>query len=276
MQKNKVAIIILNYEAYHETEKCVKSIFDKGLDVEGIVIVDNASSNESFSYLKRKYKSNKSVNIVKSNKNVGFAKGNNIGIYVAKKNWKVDFILLLNSDTAILEEDYLEKLINGYQTGIGVIQSSVLRLNGRYWQKGYGIYDICGLLLERLRMYCAYYDIYFPHIIKCEAKSKLGPWVSGCDILLTPDFFRIFSGLYPLTFLYGEECILAIMIKRAGLEWKIIEEAHILHAESRSTPSDFREGTRKKMKMVLKEGGHRLFVRIIPLKWICFIINRRM
>ena len=80
MQKNKVAIIILNYEAYHETEKCVKSIFDKGLDVEGIVIVDNASSNESFSYLKRKYKSNKSVKIVKSNKNVGFAKGNNIGI----------------------------------------------------------------------------------------------------------------------------------------------------------------------------------------------------
>ena len=51
-----VAIVILNYNSYYETEKCVDSILNNKLDVTGIIIVDNASDNESFPYLKRQYK----------------------------------------------------------------------------------------------------------------------------------------------------------------------------------------------------------------------------
>lgn len=271
---NKVAIVILNYQSYNETENCVESILDKKLDIEGIVIVDNASENESYTYLKQKYGCNKKIKIVRSNKNVGFAKGNNIGIRIAKAIWNAEFILLLNSDTVILEEDYIKKLLSRYRSGIGVMQTSVLRLNGRYTQKNYGTYAPKRILLDGVKTFCRYYNLYFPERIGCRSENILGPWVSGCDIFLTPDYFEIYQGLYPLTFLYGEEYILAIMLKKAGLEWKVVEEAHILHAESRSTPMNFREGTHKKKKMMLGTIKHKLFVSVIPLKVICYITNR--
>lgn len=268
-----IAIIILNYTAYHETEKCIDSIINNQLDVSGIVVVDNASENESVSYLRRKYQNNNKIKIIRSNHNLGFAKGNNLGIKVAKTLWKVEFVLLLNSDTVILEQDYIVKLLNAYECGIGVMQTSVLRLNGRYTQKNYGEYTLSGILFEIVKEAFSYYNIYFPRKIKKPAEDTLGPWVSGCDILLTPDYFKVFRGLYPLTFLYGEEYILAMMLRKAKLKWKVVEDAHILHAESKSTPEDYKEGTRKKKKMMLNTKKHKIFVRVMPLNVLCLITN---
>ena len=269
-----VAIVILNYEAYRETEKCVDSILDKKLDVSGIVIVDNASENDSLTYLTKKYRHNNRIKLVKCSRNLGFAKGNNIGIKVAKNTWGVDFVLLLNSDTVILEEDYIIKMLDGYRKGIGVIQTSALRMNGRYTQKNYGAYKLIAIVSELIINFCSYFNIYCPSGAGIISEKTLGPWVSGCDILLTPDFFETFRGLYPLTFLYGEEYILAIMLKKAGMQWEIIEDAHILHAESRSTPLDIKEGTWKKKGKMLIAGKNKVIVRIMPLWGLRWIINR--
>lgn len=270
---NRIAIVILNYEAYRETEKCVESILKKKLEIAGIVIVDNASRNDSFLYLTRKFQDNNKIRLVKSDENLGFARGNNLGIKMAREEWKADFILLLNSDTVILEEDYLTKMLEEYESGIGVMQTSALRLNGRYTQKNHGTYDFMGLFLEVMQGFCTYYNIYFPHGISRSDKNKLDPWVSGCDILLTPDYFKIFERLYPLTFLYGEEYILAMMLKKAGLRWKVVEDAHVLHAESKSTPPDFKEGTIKKKKMMLTADRNKMIVRIMPLAVLRWIVN---
>lgn len=272
-KKNSISIVILNYESYRETEKSVESILKRNLDVDGIVIVDNASVNNSFPYLKNKYQNNSRIKVVRSKRNLGFAKGNNLGIKVARKTWKTDFVLLLNSDTLMLEDDYLIKVLNEYESGIGVMQSSALRLNGRYTQKNYGEYSLQELFYDELKRFCAYYHIYLVNKKKSEG-DRLGPWVSGCDIMLTPDFFKIFNGLYPLTFLYGEEHILATMLKKAGLRWEIVEDAHILHAESKSTPADFKEGTLKKQKMMLIAGRNKIIARILPLDILRRIINR--
>lgn len=270
---NQVAIVILNYENYQETEKCIESIINKRLDVVGIVVVDNASQNESLTYLKNKYQNNRKIKIIRSKKNLGFAGGNNLGIRAAKSFWNTEFVLLLNSDTVILEEDYLIKLLNEYKLGVGVMMTSVLRLNGRYTPKNYGTYDMLGVCLDTAREVFSYYNVYFPSMIKRGVRDRVGPWVSGCDILLTPDYFKTFRGLYPLTFLYREEYILAMMLRKAKLECKVVEDAHILHAESKSTPLGYKEGTRKKQKMVLKNRKHILFVRIMPLKILQLITN---
>ncbi len=270
---SSIAIVILNYKAYHETEKCIDSIINNRMDVAGIVVVDNASGNESVSCLRRKYQGNNKIKIVKSNKNLGFAKGNNLGIKVAKTLWKAEFVLLLNSDTVMLEKDYVAKLLSAYEYGTGVMQTNALRLNGRYTQRNYGEYTLSGMLFETVKEMFSYYNIYFPRKLKKPAEDTLGPWISGCDILLTPDYFKIFRGLYPLTFLYGEEYILAMMLRKAKLEWKVVEDAHILHAESKSTPADFKEGTRKKKKMMLNTKKHKIFVRVMPLNILRLIIN---
>ena len=48
----KLGIVILNYLNYKDTIECVNSILNMGYPVEGIVIVDNHSENDSFKILK--------------------------------------------------------------------------------------------------------------------------------------------------------------------------------------------------------------------------------
>ena len=270
---DQIAIVILNHVAYRETEQCVDSIIEKKLDIAGIVVVDNASDNESFMYLKRKYQDNDKIKIVRTRENLGFAKGNNIGIRVARAAWKTKFILLLNSDTQILEGDYLVKILNEYENGIGLMMTNVLRLNGRLTQKSSEPYDLLGVCLKIVKEKFDYFNIYFPKMIKRAVKDTVGPWISGCDILLTPDYFKVFHGLYPLTFLYGEEYILSIMLKKAKLESRIVENAYILHAESKSTPINLIEGTKTKRRELLKSRKHILFVRLMPLSILRWIVN---
>ena len=121
----KYSIVILNYLNYYDTIECMDSIFKMGYKYEGIVIVDNNSSNESFKVLNSKYKFNKNVIVVKTRKNYGFAKGNNIGISLARRKFHTDFVMVINNDVLFKEKDYFSKLLNHYTYGIGMIGSEI-------------------------------------------------------------------------------------------------------------------------------------------------------
>lgn len=270
--KRNLAIVILNYEAYGETEKCVNSILSKNMKYEGIVIVDNASKNESVAYLRKKYGLNDRIKIVRSMRNVGFSKGNNLGIKVAKRIWNAEFVLLLNSDTIMLQEDYIERMMRQYQDGTAVIQSNALRTNKRYTSRTYPSFSTKQLWMEFVEGVLNAYDIYsFPYT---RHKGDSDPFISGCDFLLTPDFFRIFRGLYPLTFLFQEEPILMIMLKKAGLHSRIAEDAVLLHKESMSTPDSLKMGSNKRKKELCRGYLHMVLVRVMPMRLLKKIVNR--
>jgi len=93
-----VSIIIINYNTFQFTSKCIRSIYQhtKGLQFE-IILVDNASRECDPLLFKQEFPG---IVLIKNVENVGFAKGNNIGIGEAKG----DVILLLNSDTELLNE----------------------------------------------------------------------------------------------------------------------------------------------------------------------------
>lgn len=90
-----VSIIIVNYNTFDLTCKCVDSIRQKtdGCTYE-IIVVDNNSSEPQTSEFPRLYPD---VRFIRNETNAGFAKANNIGIAVAKGQ----YILLLNSDTQL-------------------------------------------------------------------------------------------------------------------------------------------------------------------------------
>ena len=76
----KVGVVVLNFINYEETIQCVESIIiQKNVDLD-IVVVDNGSPNESYKNLVLKYSENELVNILKNNSNLGYARGNNVGI----------------------------------------------------------------------------------------------------------------------------------------------------------------------------------------------------
>lgn len=110
----KVVFVILHYLTIEDTLECVKSIYQNiKYDNYEIIIVDNASTNGSGDILKRKFRDNDKIHLLINKENLGFAKGNNIGYIYARNKLKADFIILINNDTYILDENFI-KSINDY------------------------------------------------------------------------------------------------------------------------------------------------------------------
>lgn len=71
---------------------------------------ENITSNE-----KQKYFNNNEIVLINCDKNYGFSAGNNIGAKYAANN-SFDYVLLLNNDTVIIDKDFLQKLIEPFES----------------------------------------------------------------------------------------------------------------------------------------------------------------
>lgn len=271
-----VGIVILNYNVYNETVKCVASIRDTIKELYQIVIVDNGSGNRSYEYLKEYYQGQPAVDVIKSNRNIGFARGNNIGIRYLRDKYHVAFILLLNSDTVMVDRDYIGKLIEKHRAGIGVIEGNVRNRKGDFTQPGLKKVSMGACLFQWARAVCSCYDIYFPvRGYKGQGKGKEYLCQVGCAIMLTPDYFKVYKGLYSYTFLYGEELILLILLDRAGLEVAFAEDTWLIHNEGRSTAYSMLQGSRKKEKKVVKGYWQTFLASCMPFKMLMKATERR-
>ncbi|MCH9724540.1 MAG: glycosyltransferase [Planctomycetes bacterium] len=93
-----VSIIVLTYNNLEFTRKCLKSLMEfTNYPNWELVIVDNASSDDSPEFLQTFAKQYDNVKVILNKENVGFSAGNNIGI----ENSTGEFLVLLNNDTVV-------------------------------------------------------------------------------------------------------------------------------------------------------------------------------
>jgi len=97
-----ISVVIVNYNGAQFLERCLASLGAQTIDHFEIILVDNASMDDSCALVEKNFSS---VRIIRSETNVGFAAGNNLGIGAARG----DLIATLNTDTEV-EKDYLENL----------------------------------------------------------------------------------------------------------------------------------------------------------------------
>lgn len=231
----KVAIVILNYLNYRDTIECVESIEKMQYSLCGIIIVDNASANESYSKLKKTYQNMKDIHIIRTRKNLGFAKGNNLGIQYARKSLGADCVLVVNNDTVFIQKDYINKLLNAYKKGVAVIGSRIILKNGMQFQVR-GNFS----LMDAFRIYINDFTALKGSCFDIPLKgSKQENMLHGCALMFTPDFFKHYSGFYPKTFLYYEESILHLMCKYKNLTQVYVDDAELFHKEDQSSELSF-------------------------------------
>ncbi|MDD9266602.1 glycosyltransferase family 2 protein [Paenibacillus sp. GCM10023248] len=96
---NSASIHIVTYNSSEHIDDCLEAVLKQSYPIEQIVIIDNASKDETLEKL-RKW-SNK-INLVKNSKNNGFAGGHNQAIRMTE----TDYCLILNPDV-VLEKDYV-------------------------------------------------------------------------------------------------------------------------------------------------------------------------
>ena len=103
-EKPVVFIVLLNYNGAEDTIDCLKSLQNVGYSTMKIIVVDNASTDDSVERLSNAQKDYEFI-FLTSEENNGFSAGNNIGIRYALAN-DADYVLLLNNDT-VVKPDFL-------------------------------------------------------------------------------------------------------------------------------------------------------------------------
>lgn len=121
-----ILIVILNFNGWQETLKCVDAVLQQTYKNYHIYLIDNGSKDDSLKKLKR-FENHPDITYVKNPVNDGFAGGVNIGIRHAIKH-DYEYVALLNND-AIVAENWLEKLHKTLTTTDASVATGLL-LNG--------------------------------------------------------------------------------------------------------------------------------------------------
>ena len=246
----KLGFVILNYNGNEVTINCVNSLLEyyKGYP---ICIVDNNSEKNPIDNIYEKYKDIEEIIILKAKKNYGFAVGNNIGINFLRE-LGVENIAVVNNDTIFQNSDLINKLeIKNLKENIAVLSLELDNKDGTK-QLPYGLikgayksYIKIGIL--NFAVITRLFDVYkfFKNLFrkkKVENENinleidfnKYEFIISGAAYILTPNFFKYYNQLFNKTFLYCEEHILALYLKKAKLKTEFIRDTKIIHLESQT------------------------------------------
>ena len=99
-----ISVIIVNYNVKDFLEQALLSLRRALRDIPSqVIVVDNASADGSVPMLKKRFPE---VELIESERNLGFSRANNLGIEKARG----DFIVLLNPDTVVQEDTFTQLL----------------------------------------------------------------------------------------------------------------------------------------------------------------------
>ena len=115
----RVYIIVLNYNKYDYTKRCLESLHASDYPNHHIVLIDNGSSDGSSQRLQNEFPD---ITYIFNEKNVGFARGVNVGIRHALLDPDCAYVLLFNND-AIMLPTYLRRAIETAESDpqIGIV-----------------------------------------------------------------------------------------------------------------------------------------------------------
>ena len=229
-KKIQVSIIIINYNTFELTCQCIQSILDKTQLVSfEIILVDNASVECDPEMFKEKYPF---IKLIKSDINLGFSKGNNLGIKASKG----EVILLLNSDTLMIN-DAISICYNRiiYDTSIGVITCNISFQDGRFQWSGFRFPSIFNEFQKAFRIY-KFYGSNWKKIVYLGIESNKSEfeadWLIGAFFMFRKNILEFFpeNKLHDQFFMYEEYVYWSYFIKN-NLNFKniVLNKAKIIH-----------------------------------------------
>ncbi|HMQ68094.1 MAG TPA: glycosyltransferase family 2 protein [Ignavibacteria bacterium] len=215
---------MVNYNGKHFLGECFESLNKQSFTDFEIVFIDNFSSDGSFEFARENFNYG-NVKFFRTDKNLGFAGGNNLGL----KHCSGEYIVLLNNDT-VVGEVWLEELlavITSHKDN-GMAQSLVITegIPLRYYEKN-GTVNLLGHNVMEI------FDI---------DKDGTGEifQANGCSLIIKKELADQLGGLFPEEyFAYSEDTYLCMKVKFRGLK--------IIHT-SRSVVKHFGGGSGKNKK----------------------------
>ena len=242
---SKIGMVILNYNDYETTSNYIDMIKNYK-SINYIVVVDNNSTDGSYEKLS-KINSNK-IKIIKTDKNKGYAYGNNFGINYLNENNDVDYIIISNPDIEV-DEKVIKKLQKDMDNNddISIVCPVINQLEEKI--RGWRLPTIKDEILlninyiqRKVKKKLNYNEEkYSGHFTKVDV-------VPGCFFMIRKDIMKLIGNFDEATFLYYEENILGQKLKNIDKKSYIDNEVSVTHNLSVSVDKSF--NTIKKYKML--------------------------
>jgi GT2 family glycosyltransferase len=251
--KTNISFIILHYNSFSETVKCVESVLK--LKESKIVIVCNGSLNDSDSIVNEKLCKIPNVYIISSKTNLGYSGGMNFGIKYAREKLGSSVLVCLNNDTTIIGNDFLEILDKKCsENSIGVLGPDIINLNGIHQNPHYisvptkeKIRKQIGSVKRGIRrckilgglpeyFICALRRLHHKKKSTLSTETPLLRLHGAC-VILGPEYLKYYDGFFPGIFLFGEEEILSYLCYKKNIPMVYFPSISIIHHEGRSTKS---------------------------------------
>lgn len=222
-----VAVVLVNYNGASDTINCIKSLSNVPEIEFETIVVDNHSTDDSFSILKMEQK-NYDFTLLESKDNKGFSAGNNIGIKYAQER-NADYFLLLNNDT-VVEPDFMKHLLEGFVVDkkCGLTTGRILyhSLPDTIWYAGGAMNRKTG----RTEHFS-----YGEKVTISELTPQTVTFASGCCMCLSKALVDKVGMLNEDFFLYEEDAEYCYRIIDAGFSMIYVPSAVIYHKVSAST-----------------------------------------
>lgn len=216
-----MSIITVNYNGLKDTCALIDSItFNEDMEV---IVVDNGSKDNEASILQERYPI---IEVIRSDKNLGFAGGNNLGIKAAKGR----YLYLINNDTVFKEfnpQTLIKRLESSPKIGMVCPKIRFTWDNNPIQFAGYT--PLSPITIRNKA-------IGFGDDDKGQYDSpRQTPYAHGAAMMLKREIVDKVGLMPECYFLYYEELDWSMMMTRAGYEIWYEPASTIYHKESQST-----------------------------------------
>ena len=224
-----LSVVILNYNVRYFLELCLHSVKAATTNINAeIIVVDNNSHDGSCEMVKQLFPEV----ILKENKeNLGFSKGNNQGVAVAKG----EYICILNPDT-VVPEDVFSQLLKFSKTkeNLGIVGCKLIDGSGKFLPESKRNIPVVKVALQKIRGNSANY--YANHVQKDEV-AKVNILV-GAFMFMKRSVYNQLKGFDEDYFMYGEDIDLSYKAIKAGLDNYYLGATAAIHYKGESTLKD--------------------------------------
>lgn len=225
----KLSVVILNYNVRYFLELCLKSVQAALSNIEAeIIVVDNNSDDDSCEMVKNSFPE---VILIENKENLGFSKGNNIGVSKAKG----EYICILNPDTVIAEDTFIKLLgFVKFKEKLGIVGCKLINGAGAFLPESkrnipyvrYAIKKILGIP-----------DKYYANHLGENDIGEVDVLVGAFMLIKRSLYFKI-GGFDEDYFMYGEDIDLSYKALKYGYKNYYYGDTTIIHFKGESTLRD--------------------------------------
>jgi GT2 family glycosyltransferase len=282
----QLSVIILNYNVRHFLELCVLSVQKALLNIDAeIIVVDNNSSDDSCKMMQLRFPN---IKLIKNKENLGFPKGNNIG--VAQANG--DYICILNPDT-VVAEDTFEKVLNFVtlsavevpNSNIGIVGCRLIDGTGNFlpeskrgiptpWVAFTKIFGLYKLFPKSI-----FFNQYYAQHLQENETGKVAILV-GAFMVLKKELYNEIGGFDENCFMYSDDIDLSYRVLQKGKNNYYFPETTIIHYKGESTVKDgtYMKRFQDAMNFFYKKhfSGSVFFTVFMKIGIVCFSFLKKL